>query len=215
MTPFQKLFWLYQMGVSCFCGESVRRIDIKQRSSDTNSLDTLNQKIEKIQNSLSKTALHPMTGSGCTTPKVMCVLEAPSAQEDKTGQYLAGPEGELTKKMLSAIGLDIQKNTYLTYLSPWRAPGNRPLTNAEVNQCRPFLEKRIDLIKPQFLLLFGTPVIRALLENKTLSQARLGHEKYSDIIAFGTFAPGWLIKNPDYRRPAWEDLKKFKKMIDA
>lgn len=213
MTPFQKLFWLFQMGVNSFCAEKVQN-KIKEKTADVKSLQKLDSELLHFEMALSKTALHPMGGTGCCSPKVMCILEAPSAQEDKTGEYLSGPEGEKTVKMLSSIGLDLQKNTYLTYLSPWRPPGNRMLTHVEIKQCQQLLDQRIKSICPQFLLLLGVPVIKALLDGKTLSQVRLGHEKYMDIPTFGTFSPAWLMKNPDYRRSVWEDLKKFKQMIE-
>ena len=213
MTPFQKLFWLFQMGVSSFCGEKVQN-KAQNRTVDADTLQKLDLKLGQSDMALSKTALHPMGGIGCLSPKVMCVLEAPSAQEDKTGKYLSGPEGELAKKMLSSIGLDLQQNTYLTYLSPWRPPGNRILTSVEINQCQKLLNQRIELVHPQFLVLLGVPVMKALLDGKALSQVRLGHEKYMSIPTFGTFSPSWLMKNSDYRRPAWEDLKKFKQMLE-
>ncbi len=213
MTPFQKLFWLFQMGVDSFCGEKTQnRIQTVPQKNLT--FEELSQKLVHSEMALAKTALHPMLGTGVVSPKVMCVLEAPSSQEDKTGEYLSGPEGELAKKMLSSIGLDIQKNTYLAYLSPWRPPGNRMLTNAEMTQFCDILKQNIEMIRPQFLLLLGVPVIRALLGGKTPSQVRLGHEKYLNIPTFGTFSPAWLMKNPDYRRPVWEDLKKFKQIIE-
>lgn len=213
MTPFQKLFWLFQMGVDSFCGEKTQnRIYTSPQKGLT--LGALNQKLAHSEMALAKTALHPMLGTGVMSPKVMCILEAPSSQEDKTGEYLSGPEGELTQKMLSSIGLDVQKNTYLAYLSPWRPPGNRMLTNVEVAQCREILKQHVTMVRPQFLLLLGVPVIRALLDGKTLSQVRLGHEKYLDIPTFGTFSSAWLMKNPSYRRPVWEDLKKFKQVIE-
>ena len=212
MTPFQKIFWLFQMGIHTFCGE-IPKNQIKSQKIKSGSLQQLESKLQNLEMALSKTAFHPMGGTGILSPKVMCVLEAPSSQEDKTGQYLSGEEGELTQKILSSIGLDLQKNTYLTYLSPWRPPGNRMLTNNEISQCQKLLNQRIELVQPQFLLLLGVPVIRALLSGKTLSQVRLGREKYMDIPTFGTFAPSWLIKNPDYRRAVWEDLKKFKQVI--
>lgn len=215
MTPFQKLFWLLQMGVSCFCNEDAHQKLISRTNTiDDRALNILNQKIVQTENTLSKTALHPMLGIGCVIPQVMCILEAPSAQEDKTGEYLSGSEGELAKKMLSSIGLDIKSNTYLSYLSPWRAPGNRPLTSVENNQCLYFLNQRIQLIQPKFLLLLGMPTVKSLLPGIPISKIKSGHERYLDIPVFGTFSPGWLIKNPDYRRPVWEDLKKFKQMIE-
>ncbi len=213
MTPFQKLFWLLQMGISTFSDEKPQNHLKKHVQKSLGSLDDLDEEVLKEKNVLSKTAMNTMLGTGIKNARVMCILESPSAQEDKTGIYLSGEEGELTQKILASIDLDLNKNTYLTYLSPWRPPGNRLLTASEIALCKKLLDKRIQLIQPDFILILGVPVIRALLDGHTLSQVRLGREKYLKIPTFGTFAPAWLMKNPTYRRQVWEDLKKFKTMI--
>lgn len=213
MTPFQKIFWLLQMGISTFSDEKPKNHFQKSVQKSLGTLADLDAQLLTEKNTLSKTAMHVMGGTGISDAKVMCVLESPSAQEDKTGIYLSGPEGELTQKMLTSIDLDLQKNTYLTYLSPWRPPGNRLLTATEITLCQKLFEKRVQLVQPDFILLLGVPVIKALLDGRTLSQVRLGREKYLQIPTFGTFAPAWLMKNLSYRRQVWEDLKKFKNMI--
>lgn len=215
MTPFQKLFWLFQMGISTFSDEKPQNYLKKTATKSLGTLADLDALLLNEKNTLSKTAMHTLCGTGVTKARIMCVLESPSATEDRTGIYLSGEEGELTQKILSSIGLDLQKNTYLTYLSPWRPPGNRLLTATEIDLCQKYLDKRIQILQPDFILILGVPVIRALLNGHTLSQVRQGREKYMQIPTFGTFAPAWLMKNPTYRRQVWEDLKKFKTMISG
>lgn len=209
MNIFQKLSWLNQMGVRVLCGEKAHPLESKKNSPvKARSLQELDKHLSNSKSSLSATATHPLGGFGVVPCKVMCILESPSADEDRTGIALTGKEGELLKKMLSAIGLDTEKQTYVGYLSPWRAPGARALTAVETKEGLTLLNERIKAVQPKVLLLFGMPVAKALL-NLPLGQARTKKTDYHGISTFATFSPNFLLKNPAYKKGAWEDLKKF------
>ena len=173
----------------------------------------LDKALISSKSALSATATHPLGGIGPVPAKVMCVLEMPSSMEDRTGQALSGEEGELLKKMLLAIGLDTDIQTYVTYLSPWRSPGARVLTPIETQEGLELLKKRIQIVKPNVLLLFGVSVVRALI-NAPLGQARTKIHSYPDIPVFATFAPAFLLKNADYKKGAWADLKKLQSFLN-
>lgn len=202
MTIFQKLFWFKQIGVDTFCSEE--------------KLVPLNSDKKIVSKSaLSKTATHTLEGMGVVGAKVLCVLNAPNAEEDRTGICLSGPEGEMTKKMLSSIGLDLEKNTYLTYLSPWRPPGNRLLTALEIKEGLALLNQKIQQVHPTYLLFLGADTLRNILAGKTLSALRSGHATYLDYPVYATFSAAALMKNPTHKRQAWEDLQAFQKRIEA
>ena len=107
MTPFQKLFWLLQMGISTFSDEKPQNHLKKHVQKSLGSLDDLDEEVRKEKNVLSKTAMNTMLGTGVKNARVMCILESPSAQEDKTGIYLSGEEGELTQKILASIDFKV------------------------------------------------------------------------------------------------------------
>ena len=176
-------------------------------------MDDLDKALSSSKSGLSATATHPLGGVGIIPAKVMCVLEAPSATEDKTGVPLSGPEGDLLKKMLSAIQLDTQTQTYVSYLSPWRPPGARLLTSVETQEGLALLQKRVQLVNPKVLLVFGMSATRALT-GSTLGQIRNKHGKYQEIPVFATFAPNFLIKNENYKKQAWTDLKAFQSFLE-
>ncbi len=207
MTIFQKLSWMMQMGIRDLCGEAAHPLESAHKSISPASLDKLEKKIQKSKSAISATATHALGGVGVTPAKVLCVLDMPSATEDRTGVALSGSEGELLKKMLGAIGLDISRQTHVAYLSPWRSPGARVLTNIETKEGLNLLNERIQLVSPKVILLFGMPVAKALL-NIPLGQARSKIHTYKEIPCFTTFAPSFLLKNGDYKKGAWEDLKK-------
>ncbi|MGN0919223.1 MAG: uracil-DNA glycosylase [Alphaproteobacteria bacterium] len=208
MTLFQKLSWMQQMGIRVLCGEKPHAWGGSKPVQTKTSIPALEKKVQTSKSALSATATHPIGGVGVIPAKVLCILEMPSANEDRTGVALSGPEGELLKKMLSAIGLDTAQQTHVAYLSPWRSPGARVLTTVETQEGLNLLKQRIQAVRPQVLLLFGMPVVRAFL-NLPLGQARGKRHTYQGRPVFATFAPNFLMKNDAYKRQAWADLKKL------
>ena len=215
MTIFQKLFWLRQMGIRVLCQEKPRVFgsSCHKGIDGGQSLGQLDQKLVASKSSLSATATHPLGGIGPVPAKVMCVLEMPTAAEDRTGVPLSGEEGALFQKMLGAVGLDIKTQTYVAYLSPWRSPGARVLTGVETQEGLALLKERIQLVKPEVLLLLGIHVVQALL-GVPLGQARTKVHDWQGIPVFATFAPGFLMKNPAYKKGAWVDLQKLQSHLE-
>lgn len=168
--------------------------------------------------SLKKTAKHTFFGTGQTqNPTVFCIFDTPQADADKSGNLFTGDIGTRLKKMLIAINLSIQTNTYVAPLIPWRLPGDRNPTESEIQICLPFVKKQIELVQPHFLLLFGTTVSKALLGFESISKARQKIHSYpslrNDIPAVVTFGPKAVSKSESDRRYAWDDLQKFQKII--
>ena len=163
---------------------------------------------------LKKTAMHTLNGRGVLNPDVMCIIEAPDTTDEKEGRLMSGEAGALLDKMLGAIGLDLNRNAYVSGLIPWRPPGNRAPTDAEFALCRPFWEKEIDLIAPKILLLMGGGVSKALLGISALSKARGSWHEYRGRAVRVSLAPVTLLKLPAQKRQAWEDLQQIKTKLN-
>lgn len=171
---------------------------------------------------LSKTAAHLLSGIGVPNPRVMCIIESPRAGDDKAGQLLQDESGTVLANMIKSIGLDYTQDTYIAPISPWRTPGDRSLTETELQQCLPFLKRRIELLNPEILILFGSVVSGALLGISSISKAREKALDYTSekmahsIKAFTTFSPVFLGKTAAYRtqrQKAWEDLQKIQQYL--
>ena len=221
----KKLHWLIQMGINSFCGETPQKtlstvlakedppatLQAQTTASQAKDLPALNsEKTAFTLSSLKKTAAHTILGQGPTSPKLMCVMEAPDADTDRSGQTFSGPQGDQFSKMMQAIKLDVAHDVYLTYLSPWRTPGNRPLTETERALFLPFLLREIDLVQPQKILLFGAGVANALLKTESLAKARGQWHNYQDIPVRVTLSLSALKTTP-LRRQAWDDLQAVEK----
>ena len=92
----------------------------------------------------------------------MLIGEAPGRDEDIPGLPFVGRAGQLLNKMLAAINLQ-REEVYITNVIPWRPPGNRTPTPQETEICRPFIERHIELVEPDIIMLLGGSSAKTLL----------------------------------------------------
>ena len=146
--------------------------------------------------------------------RVMMVGEAPGRDEDLQGLPFVGRAGQLLDKMLVSIGLD-RTAVYIVNTLPWRPPGNRTPTPAEHAVCMPFVERHIDLVAPEVLVLLGGVSAKQLLNTDTgimrlrgkWATVRVGQR---DIPTLPTLHPAYLLRQPAQKRLAWRDLLALK-----
>lgn len=150
---------------------------------------------------------------------IMLIGEAPGRDEDIQGLPFVGRSGRLLDSMLAAIKLE-RENIYLTNIIPWRPPGNRTPTVQEIEICRPFIERHIDLVSPKLIIILGGAAAKILL-NSTQGIVKLrGRWKTYEmadrkIDAMTMFHPANLIDHPAQKKMAWQDLLKIKqKLLD-
>jgi uracil-DNA glycosylase family 4 len=156
-------------------------------------------------------------GDGNINSPIMLVGEAPGMEEDSAGLTFLGEVGDLLKKMLSAINIK-KENIYSTYAVNFRPPEDRKPTPKEIKQYSQFLQKQISIIKPKLIILMGSTAMESLTGlNSKISKERgnwkeviVQNTTYNIII---TFNPSYLLRVPDNKRHAWEDLKKIKQKI--
>jgi uracil-DNA glycosylase len=100
-------------------------------------------------------------GAGNANADIMFVGEAPGAQEDKMGLPFVGPAGKLLEQLLGEIGLE-RKDVFINNTLMCRPPGNRDPLPEEIEECRPFLVKRIELIEPKVICTLGNYATKLL-----------------------------------------------------
>ena len=160
---------------------------------------------------LKKTSANTVFCSGSIDSRVMFVGEAPGAEEDREGRPFVGASGRLFDKMLASIGI-IRDKVYITNTIFWRPPGNRRPTGAEVAQCLPFLQRQIELVRPDILVPLGGSASQTLLKvdlGITLLRGRWYEYTLSDnskIVTLPMFHPAYLLRSPVHKREAWRDM---------
>jgi DNA polymerase len=164
---------------------------------------------------LYKTATHPVPGEGSPKAKLVCVGEAPGANEDATGRPFVGQAGQLLTKILAAVDLK-REDVFICNVLKHRPPGNRNPLLDEVTACSPYLVRQLELIKPKVIVAFGTFAAQTLLETKApIGKLRGLVHQYHGIPLVVTYHPAALLRNPAWKRPTWEDVKLARRILDS
>lgn len=180
------------------------------------SLDELSAKILRCTRcGLARTRNNVVPGEGVSSPLVLVIGEGPGYDEDMQGRPFVGKAGVLLDKMLAAINLDRKTNAYIANIVKCRPPENRNPFPDEQSACFSFLEAQIHLLKPKMILCMGKIAIEKLMnQSVAITNSHGQFFEYQGIPVMPTFHPSALLRNPDLKRPAWEDLKKFKSKLD-
>ncbi len=154
-------------------------------------------------------------GTGNPRAEIVVIGEAPGAEEDARGEPFVGAAGQLLTRMLAAIGLQ-REEVYICNILKCRPPGNRRPLPQEVASCRPYLWKQLELIQPAFLLVLGATAASALLEREhKIAELRGRPIPLQGMLMVVTYHPAALLRNPQWKRPAWEDLQLLRQLYDA
>jgi DNA polymerase len=152
-------------------------------------------------------------GEGNPAAELMLVGEAPGADEDIQGKPFVGRAGQLLMQMIKAIQFE-RKDVFIANVLKCRPPNNRPPEPDEVHECSPFLFKQIEIIKPKVVLALGTFSAQLLLNSKSsisLLRNRVYDMPFAKVIA--TYHPSFLLRSPQKKPEAWEDLKLVRKTL--
>ncbi|MDX1439523.1 MAG: uracil-DNA glycosylase [Rubricoccaceae bacterium] len=168
-----------------------------------------------ILTDIDRTRLNPVLGGGNPNADVMVVGEAPGAEEDKKGKPFVGRAGQLLDKILAAIDLSREENVYICNILKSRPPNNRDPRADEVEAHIPMLYKQIALVKPKIMLAVGKSAGNGLLQKKTsLTSMRGKFHDFHGVPLMVTFHPAALLRNPQWKRPTWEDVQLLRKRYD-
>jgi uracil-DNA glycosylase len=181
----------------------------------TGSLSELNSSICECQKCpLGSTRIKFVFGVGNPNAEVVLIGEAPGADEDAQGEPFVGRAGQLLNKILEAIHFK-REEVYICNILKCRPPNNRDPLPEEVEQCEPYLWKQLEVIKPKIILCLGRISAQVLLKTTdTLTKLRENIHDYRGIPLIVTYHPAALLRNPNWKRPAWEDVQKLRKMYD-
>ncbi len=155
-------------------------------------------------------------GQGPASPLVMVIGEGPGSEEDRTGIPFVGPAGQLLDRMLASIGLSRESNCFIGNIVKCRPPQNRDPAPDEQAACMPFLDRQIALLRPKAFLAVGRIPAQALLGTKEgIGRLRGRVYDFRGAPLVATYHPSALLRDETLKRPAWEDLKLLKSVIDG
>lgn len=179
------------------------------------SLDAIAELVARCAGcELGATKTRDVVGEGDPNADFVVVGEAPGEEEDKTGRPFVGASGQLLTKILAAIQLP-REQVYICNVLKHRPPGNRNPSPAEVAACSPFLLRQLELVKPKVILALGTFAAQTLLRTKEpIGKLRGRVHRYYGIPLVVTYHPAALLRNPNWKRPTWDDVQLARRILD-
>jgi DNA polymerase len=156
---------------------------------------------------LCRTRQRAVPGVGDTRAQWMFIGEAPGAEEDARGEPFVGQAGRLLDNMLAAIGLSRRKGVYIANVLKCRPPNNRTPEPLEVDACRPYLARQIELIQPAIVVALGRSAASTLLGvDASIASLRGRVHRLGGRPLVVTYHPAYLLRNLPDKAKAWEDL---------
>lgn len=148
-------------------------------------------------------------GVGNPHARVVFFGEAPGADEDRQGEPFVGRAGQLLDKIIAACTWK-REDVYILNTLKCRPPGNRNPDAAELANCRPFWQRQLEIIEPEYIVCLGKFAMQELLETsptQAIGRMRKQFHTYKDAKVVVTYHPSYLLRNPAAKKDVWEDMK--------
>lgn len=188
---------------------------LEERLEACSSLEELRELCEtadELKTDLENTNL--VFGVGNPNADLMIIGEAPGQEEDRQGEPFVGKAGQLLNKILKAINFD-RDDVYIANILKHRPPGNRNPNPDERLRSLPYLMRQIDLIQPKVILCVGKVSGTTLLKKEdSLRNLRGKFYPFRGAELTVTYHPAALLRNPQWKRPTWEDVQKVRERYD-
>lgn len=152
-------------------------------------------------------------GVGDKNADLMVIGEAPGADEDRQGEPFVGRAGQLLNAMLLAIGLK-RERVFIANILKCRPPGNRDPHPVEASRCEPYLRRQIVLVRPKVILTVGRVAAQNLLKTEEAVGRLRGRKLYFDSVpTIVTYHPAYLLRKPQEKARAWQDLQRAVRIL--
>ena len=194
--------------------------DARRRAGEARTLDELEAMVAGFDGcALKGSAKRLAFADGAAGSRVMLLGEAPGSEEDRAGRPFVGRAGQLLDRMLAAIDLD-RTAVYIANVVPWRPPGDRTPTPAEIAICLPFAVRQIELAAPEILVTVGSAATQSILgttDGITRMRGRWFERTVGarQLRVLPMLHPAYLLRQPLHKRVAWRDLRLLRLALDG
>ena len=180
------------------------------------SLDTVADMIAGCRRcALCESRTRTVPGEGNPQARLMLVGEGPGATEDATGRPFVGQAGQLLDKILEAIDCP-RPSTFIANIVKCRPPQNRKPLPDEMAACLPYLHRQIALVGPKVLIALGSTAAEGMLGvRKSLGELRGKVHRWNGIPLVVTYHPAALLRNPNWKKPTWDDVRIARQLLDS
>ncbi len=179
------------------------------------ALESLHREVERCTRCpLHIGRTHAVPGAGPVTAEIMFIGEAPGFHEDQQGIPFVGAAGKLLNQMLEKAGI-ARESIYITNVIKCRPPGNRDPKPEEVEACRGYLERQIEIINPKVIVTLGRYSMARAFPNEKISRIHGQPRRVDGRIYFPMYHPAAALHQPSLRRVVEEDFLKLKAVLEG
>jgi uracil-DNA glycosylase family 4 len=183
------------------------------------ALATLDDVAERISTThccaLCPARINAVPGYGNPNARLVLVGEGPGATEDAQGKPFVGQAGNLLNGILEAIEVP-RDSVYVTNIVKCRPPQNRKPLPDEIAACIPYLHRQLEIIRPKVILTLGGTAAEAMLGvRRSLGELRNKVHTYNGIPLVVTYHPAALLRNPNWKKPTWDDVRIVRQLLDS
>jgi uracil-DNA glycosylase family 4 len=177
------------------------------------ALSELNTEIALCQQcEIAKYRNRVVPGEGAEDAEVMFIGEAPGWHEDQQGRPFVGPAGKYLDELLASIGLS-RKQVYIANVIKCRPQGNRDPLPTEIQNCRQWLERQIEIIHPKMIVTLGRYSMAMFFPGKSISKIHGTAQKRDNVIYYAMYHPAAALHQQSLRRAIEEDMLKIPSLL--
>ena len=188
--------------------------DFNEEIALPSDMQLLRQRVENCHLcSFCKTRTQTVFGEGNEDAKIVFVAHAPGATEDSIGRPFVGRAGGVLTKMIENVLELKREDVYITYILKCK-PSSAGIGASEIVECKPYILKQLELIKPKLVVALGDTAVTALSNAKlSISEIRGEFIDMKDYKLLATYHPSFLLRNPSLKKESYQDLLKIKSFI--
>jgi DNA polymerase len=161
---------------------------------------------------LSQGRTHAVPGEGPEDAEIMFIGEGPGFHEDRQGRPFVGAAGKYLEELLATIDLK-RENVYITNVVKCRPPGNRDPQSAEIEACRAYLDKQIELIRPRLVVTLGRFSMQRYFPGASISRIHGQPKRVGSVIYYPMFHPAAALHQPRWRSLVEEDILRIPELL--
>jgi len=179
------------------------------------TLPVLQEKLREWRGCALCETANPVLGEGNPNADIMFIGEAPGQKEDELGRPFVGAAGKFLDELLASIGLK-REDVYISNVVKYRPPNNRDPLPEEKEQCMPWLQMEIALIKPKVVVPLGRHALGHFFTKLSISNVHGTAQKLTDdMTVFPIYHPAAALHNGNLRQSLLDDFQALKKFLDS
>ena len=176
-------------------------------------LETLHDQIRGCTNcKLAGGRSNAVPGEGPAQADILFIGEAPGFHEDKQGRPFVGAAGQFLEELLASIDMS-REDVFITNVVKCRPPANRDPEPDEIDACRGYLDRQIELLQPRMVVTLGRFSMARYFPNAKISQIHGQAKKMDGVIYYPMYHPAAALHQPSLRRTVQEDMKRIPQLL--